>query len=324
MDLSEALTCRGGVGMAEVTMSILRALIAFVHTATVVLFLSTNAGEAFTVFHSSPITVFSRRKETSRAQPLSPSSCFCPELSRCIRHVILFEALWDADMGSTTVGFSTTIDLKYGTGAAALALLAWLHSQIFVPKQLASAVILDRITEGTFLANKRLTCVYKASRDGWSAIDFHNQVDGRGSAVVVARSRSGKTFGGFNPNGWRSTDDYYDSSSAFLWSGTSATAIAKFPVLAGGNAAIFDYATGGPCFGNSDLLIGPPKAAIMGGFAGPDMENTSTNAGNLRQAKASPGITYDGDARWPVLGDVSLLEVEVYCNAAVGQQRASW
>jgi hypothetical protein len=31
-----------------------------------------------------------------------------------------------------------------------------------------------------------------------------------------------------------------------------------------GNAVIFDYATGGPCFGSSDLLIGEPGGRKWG------------------------------------------------------------
>jgi len=77
--------------------------------------------------------------------------------------------------------------------------------------------------------------------------------------------------------------------------------VSKFPVLPGGDAAVYDYATAGPCFGSCDLLIGPPRAAVLGGFAGPDMEDVSTNAGNLRQGKSTMGLTYDTDRRWPVV-----------------------
>ena len=85
--------------------------------------------------------------------------------------------------------------------------------------------------------------------------------------------------------------------------------------MPGGNAALFDYATSGPNFGAADLQIGPPRGAVMGGFAGPDAEDLSTSAGNLRQCKASPGMTYGGTAtrKWPVRGSVQLVEVEVYC-----------
>lgn len=177
------------------------------------------------------------------------------------------------------------------------------------------------------LSRVDLQCVYKASRDGWSAIDFHECCDGRGSALVVALSKSGKKFGGFNPLGWQSTDDYGSTNSAFLWytkggvggSSGSAGSIEKCPVLSGGNAAIFDYATGGPQFGSADLIIGPPKAAIMGGFAGPDMEDSSINAGSLRQGRSSVGGAYDMVGRWPMGGTFSLVEVEIYVNGSIGQ-----
>jgi hypothetical protein len=190
--------------------------------------------------------------------------------------------------------------------------------QSLLPRQpLVDRSMLASILAGTFLQGSvqtdTLVCVYRASRDGWSAIDFHKAVDGQGSGWVVAKMANGKLFGGFNPAGWRSTDDYYSSSVAFLWTRLSGQ-IVKFPVLAGGSAAIFDYATAGPCFGAADLMIGPPEAAIMGGFAGPDMENMSTNAGNLKRGKSSVGYAYDPDPRWPARGSFRLSQVEVYCN----------
>lgn len=66
-------------------------------------------------------------------------------------------------------------------------------------------------------SNVDLGRVYKASKDGWSAINFHKCVDGKGSCLVVALTRSGKRFGGFNPLGWMSSDDYGNSNAAFLW-----------------------------------------------------------------------------------------------------------
>jgi hypothetical protein len=112
-------------------------------------------------------------------------------------------------------------------------------------------------------SNVNLVRCYKASIDGWSAIDFHRCVDGRGSCLVSALSnKSNRRFGGFNPLGWRSSDDYGSSNAAFLWFegvGSSAAAI-KVPVLPGGGACLFDYASSGPCFGASDLILGPSQA----------------------------------------------------------------
>jgi hypothetical protein len=88
-----------------------------------------------------------------------------------------------------------------------------------------------------------------------------------------------------------------------------------------GNAAIFDYATGGPQFGAADLIIGEPKAAIMGGFAGPSMMDSSANAGSLKEGRCSLGGTYqfpNGKNNWPVNGKFQLVQLEVYCNANVG------
>ena len=94
----------------------------------------------------------------------------------------------------------------------------------------------------------------------------------------------------------------------------------KCPILAGGNTAIYDFATGGPNFGAADLCIGPPRAAVMGGFTGPDVENSESVAGDLRKGKSSYGGVYDYVKGWPVGGEFQLAEVEVYCNLNVGKR----
>jgi len=185
------------------------------------------------------------------------------------------------------------------------------------PSKLLKEPLEEQLTVGTSLENAELECAYKGSRDGWSAIDFHEAVDGRGSCLVVVLSRSGSLFGGFNPLGWMSTDDYCNSNAAFLWFEKGNNDAVRSPILSGGNAAIFDYATGGPNFGAADLVIGAPQAAVMGGFAGPDMEDMSINAGNLKTGSSSPGGAYEAMSAWPIKGSFQLAEVEVYCNAKI-------
>lgn len=203
-------------------------------------------------------------------------------------------------------------------GGLPLATVSYLATK--PPGKLISERELEEITQGTNLQGRSdVTCMYKASRDGWSATQFHDRVDNLGSAVVVARSLTGQIFGGYNPAGWRSTDDYVTSTQAFLWArsrpgNNKDRIIQKFPILAGGNAAIFDYATSGPNFGAGDLQIGPSQAAVMGGFAGPDAEDITSSAGNLRRAKSVAGITYETTGAWPARGNLALTEVEVYAR----------
>ena len=100
-------------------------------------------------------------------------------------------------------------------------------------KPLLSTELEGQLISGTSLQDKELKCVYKASEDGWSANDFHRCVDDKGSGLVVALTRSGQVLGGFNPLGWRSTDDYYGSNAAFLWFAKGKKAV-KAPILPGG------------------------------------------------------------------------------------------
>jgi len=53
--------------------------------------------------------------------------------------------------------------------------------------------------------------------DGFSATDFHRRCDFKGPCVVVGYTDCGFRFGGFSPEGYRSTDDYYDTLDAFLF-----------------------------------------------------------------------------------------------------------
>ena len=213
--------------------------------------------------------------------------------------------------------FSTTTELK-GWGDAFSGVTG------ILPNSLLSSRELEELVDGTSLGgtDKDLKCVYKATRDGWSAIDFHKCCDGRGSGLVVCLTKTGKKLGGFHPLGWMGTDDYGTSNSAFLWFSTGNNKITKCPVLPGGNAAVFDFATGGPQFGASDLIIGSPQAAVMGGFAGPDMQDTKKNAGNLRQGISVLGGAYQRTPGWLVGGKFSLAQVEVYCNANIQPRMA--
>jgi hypothetical protein len=61
----------------------------------------------------------------------------------------------------------------------------------------------------------------------------------------------------------------------------------------------------------------------MGGFTGPGMEDTSINAGNLKEGSSVPGSAYDVGKGWPARGNFQLAELEVYVNANVKKDKVS-
>jgi len=58
---------------------------------------------------------------------------------------------------------------------------------------------------GTFLEGRTLKLAYKATRDGFSCLKFHERCDYKGPCVVLCTTKDGLRCGGFNPQGamWR-------------------------------------------------------------------------------------------------------------------------
>ena len=204
---------------------------------------------------------------------------------------------------------------------AALAAIAALQQKIRASLPKPPPSLLD----GTVLSGRPLECVYRASRDGWSATKFHKKVDYRGPAIMLATD-GGSPFGGYNPSGWLSTDDYYASNNAFLIVKKGGEWI-KLPKLGGSDAAVFDYARSGPHFGSNALIMGNTEASVMGLFAGPDVEEMAAE-GNLRRATSQLGLSF---ARGPypyaasVFGgrklSTRLLDIEVWADIESGKPR---
>ncbi|KQJ88923.1 uncharacterized protein LOC100824011 [Brachypodium distachyon] len=178
----------------------------------------------------------------------------------------------------------------------------------------------------TYLAGRELRCCYKATADGFLATDFHRRCDFKGPCVVIGRNATtGLRFGGFSPEGYRSTDDYYDSLNAFLFYWPEGAVEAHGPPVVlrkvgGSGAALFDYARGGPQFGADGLLMGPPLTAVMGVFTGPDA--AGVGVGDLRSARSRLGLSYARreDGKGSLFGDENRAEVDevlVFCSPEI-------
>lgn len=158
------------------------------------------------------------------------------------------------------------------------------------------------VVSRTFLAGRALAVAYRGSTHGWSALDFHARCDFKGPCLIVAEvEESGAVFGAYYSDCFQSSDDYKSSFKPFLFAfdddeGTKKTPLSERRVfvcekVGGPEAALFDYARGGPQFGPDGLVVGPPLSPVMGGFAGPDSP-TRGGAGDLRTAKSRLGLSY--------------------------------
>lgn len=109
----------------------------------------------------------------------------------------------------------------------------------------------------TNLEFRELQLAYSANLDGWKATVFHEKIDKKGPAVVLARSKSGGLFGGYNPTGWVNYGENRGSIAAFLFlfpSGDPKKLPIKLAKISGAGMAQVDDGSG-PRFGAEGLTI---------------------------------------------------------------------
>jgi len=122
------------------------------------------------------------------------------------------------------------------------------------PFEFGDAGTVRPLLKQTQLEKRKLQVVYDANRDGYNAYAFHQKVDGKGAAVVLARCGL-HTFGGYNPRGWASLGGSRPSVASFLFYKT-LFGWQKLRVEArGGNACSKDEYNEGIYFGVDSLVM---------------------------------------------------------------------
>ena len=109
-------------------------------------------------------------------------------------------------------------------------------------------------------AKQTWSLIYKATRDGFGADDFHLLCDRLGATLTVIQSEDGGyLFGGYTSVSWHSKGSYAcDKNNPFLFTLTNPNGIppTKYPVI-DSIFSIFGYKDSGPMFGGGpDLLVG--------------------------------------------------------------------
>jgi hypothetical protein len=112
---------------------------------------------------------------------------------------------------------------------------------------------------------KTFRLLYRGSRDGFKAVNFHQKCDGHANTLIVILDRNRYVFGGYTPVIWESRDrtvqDIYKSDESlkgfvFTLKNPHNTTAKKFSLKSDKkNMAICCDRTFGPTFGASDLLV---------------------------------------------------------------------
>jgi len=74
------------------------------------------------------------------------------------------------------------------------------------------------IDEGFMHSNYVLELLFKCSRDGYKAEDFHRICDGKENTLSVIESHKGKIFGFFASIAWETNGDWKIDAKAWLFS----------------------------------------------------------------------------------------------------------
>lgn len=135
--------------------------------------------------------------------------------------------------------------------------------------QLDSVILSGEVNKDMFVDKLGEWCrcnsfalLYRGSRDGFNASDFHRTCDNKGKTLVLVKNTSGHIFGGYASIPWARSavkGSYMQAPGSFLFTLTNVymTEPVKFPLKKENNSnAVFCKSDYGPTFGNGhDLHI---------------------------------------------------------------------
>ncbi|KAL9951569.1 hypothetical protein ACROYT_G044253 [Oculina patagonica] len=118
--------------------------------------------------------------------------------------------------------------------------------------------LINWLKEAQALTYSSDNLLYRASRDGWNASNFHSCCDNKGPTVTVVKSTKKYIFGGFTKE-WNGSQWYKKAPDSFLFSLVNPSGLppTKLPLIADKEGyAIYCYDGFGPMFGGGcDLCI---------------------------------------------------------------------
>ena len=140
----------------------------------------------------------------------------------------------------------------------------WTEIQKFKTPDLDSTTLNESNRKNEFLKKlsewckfKKIELIFRGSRDGMKANNFHNKCDNQGETITLIKSDKGYIFGGYTPFPWSGGGSYHSSPSSFLFTLTNihGTQPTKFESK-NDNKEVYHHSSYGPSFGyGCDLAI---------------------------------------------------------------------
>ena len=122
-------------------------------------------------------------------------------------------------------------------------------------KLLKSELIKNKDIPSTWYLN----LIYRASKDGFDAQQFHKQCDGISHTISIIKSEKGHIFGGYTSKSWKRTGKHVMDKYAFLVliKGENNSIKPKILNIKSGHEqyGLFLASNGGPGFGRGDIKI---------------------------------------------------------------------
>ena len=95
--------------------------------------------------------------------------------------------------------------------------------------------------------------MYRASKDGFRAVNFHRKCDDKTKTLTIIKSINKNIFGGYTDATWTSNNQYFQDPNAFLFSLVNHDHKPfKTKIFSNGQNAIYCHPSYGPTFGGGN------------------------------------------------------------------------
>ena len=106
------------------------------------------------------------------------------------------------------------------------------------------------------LRGKQLRLIYRATRDGFDASNFHAKCDNQPNTLTLIKTTKECIFGGYTAVAWDSISCHKADPTAFIFSLTNSSKNPlKIPIKTNNARAIYCCSSHGPVFGSYDICI---------------------------------------------------------------------